>query len=118
MNPISVLIVDDEKELLHTYAEYFSLYGIKTSMAYDGCNALTTYEEVKPDLVLMDLNMPKYDGNYAIEKIKEKYAHSKIFVITGNPDYKFNKNTVNRIFIKPLKLKNLKEIIINEFKTK
>ena len=118
MNPISIMIVDDEKDLVDTYSEYFSLCGFKTDAAYNGCDAFITYEAIKPDVVLMDLNMPKYDGNYAIEKIKEKYGHAKIFVITGNIDYKFNKNMVNKILYKPIKLKELKEIIIKESKTK
>jgi DNA-binding response OmpR family regulator len=110
------LIVDDEKDLVSTYSEYLSLHGIKTSTAYDGCEAFTVYEKTIPDLVLMDINMPKYDGNYAIKKIKEKYEHAKILVITGNIDYKFEKNMVNKILYKPLKLKELREIIINECK--
>lgn len=112
------MIVDDEKDLVDTYSEYFSLSGFKTSTAYDGCDAFTTYETVKPDIVLMDLNMPKYDGIYAIEKIKEKYTHAKIFVITGNIDCIFNKNMISKVLYKPIKLKELKEIIITEFKTK
>lgn len=116
MSPITVLIVDDEKYMVSTYSEYLSLHGIKSFTAYDDCEALTVYEKTMPDLVLMDKNMPKYDWNYAIEKIKEKYKHAKIIVITGNVDYKFEKNWINKVLHRPLKLKELLEIIINQCK--
>ena len=74
MNKISVLIVDDSKPLCETLAklitetEDLSLCGI----AHDGLEALDFIEETKPDVMVLDVVMPRMDGLELLERLSTK----------------------------------------------
>ena len=50
----------------------------------DGKEAYEMYQDVRPDVVLLDIMMPNYDGFYAMEKIKKLDPDAKIVVVTGD----------------------------------
>ena len=50
--------------------------------AKDGCDAVRSIQKFKPDLVLMDLSMPKMDGLDAIREIKKQSPNTKVLVLT------------------------------------
>ncbi|MCK9275423.1 MAG: response regulator transcription factor [Syntrophales bacterium] len=50
--------------------------------AGDGMSAIWTIKEKEPDLVLLDLNMPKMDGIAVIKEIKQQFPHTKILALT------------------------------------
>ena len=58
----SVLIVDDERSIVEVLAELLEGEGYAVRRAYDGEPALHQVEEVPPDLVLCDVEMPGLDG--------------------------------------------------------
>ena len=106
-----VVIVDDEKDLVDALSEYFSQMNIEiVGIGHDGGKAIQLYEQLNPDVILMDIDMPKYDGRFAIEKIKKMDPKAKIMVITGHfPfDLKMLSNPQG-VFVhyKPLDLKKL-----------
>jgi CheY-like chemotaxis protein len=51
---------------------------------YDGKDAVKLYEKYVPDIVFTDLQMPAYDGMYAVEYIKDKNPDAKIIMVTGD----------------------------------
>ncbi len=53
---------------------------------YDGREAIEVCDSLKPDVVLIDMRMPKYNGAYAIKIIKEKYQNTKVLVLTTFDD--------------------------------
>ncbi len=57
-----ILIVDDDQNICELLRLYISKEGYTTFLAYDGEEALASFEENKPDLVLLDIMMPKMDG--------------------------------------------------------
>ena len=65
----------------------------------------------KPDVILLDLNMPNYDGHYAIEKIKQKDPNAKIIAISAYLDKSFQSNKVSAVFSKPYDVDELVEEI-------
>ncbi len=82
--PTRVLVVDDAAFMRHM------LKGILTGMgceivaeASDGEDACKKYEENKPDLVTMDLIMPKKGGLEALREIREKDPKAKVVVISA-----------------------------------
>lgn len=76
--------------------------GIKViGKAYDGEQAYLQYFEKKPDVLLLDLKMPNYDGHYAIKKIKQDDPNAKIVVVSAYLDKHFPANEVSAIFSKP-----------------
>lgn len=57
-----VLIVDDEKNICELIRLYLEKEGFKTVVAFDGEEALKIFKSVSPDIVLLDVMMPKKDG--------------------------------------------------------
>ncbi len=69
----SVIVVDDDEDCRDTLQETLEISGIEVvGTGADGDEAFQLYEKFLPDVVMLDLNMPIYDGTYAIEKIKDK----------------------------------------------
>ncbi|ROR29365.1 DNA-binding response OmpR family regulator [Mobilisporobacter senegalensis] len=66
-----VLIVEDEKELAEILGEYLSVEGYKVSLAFDGEKGIEEIDDFKPDLVLLDIMLPKVDGMTICKKIRE-----------------------------------------------
>lgn len=83
-NLLSVLIVDDNKELVNLMKEYISsINDIEVSgTAYDGHEAIQKIKELKPDIVLLDLVMPGLDGIAVLERLnKENIEKRPIFIV-------------------------------------
>lgn len=56
------------------------------ALAENGLDAYEKYKELQPDLVLMDMQMPTYDGLYGIKKIKAEFDRAIILVLTTFDD--------------------------------
>ncbi|MCP4345192.1 MAG: response regulator [Desulfobacterales bacterium] len=77
-----ILIVDDEPINLHVLANQFSLFNYSVIKALDGFEALETVQKQgKPDLVLLDVMMPKMSGYEVCRKLRETYSASELPVI-------------------------------------
>ena len=86
MNP-GVLLVDDELDAIEVLEEYLEIKGINViAKARDGNEASKLYQDLKPDVVLMDVLMPKYDGFYGLRKIREADPNAKVIMVTGSVD--------------------------------
>lgn len=85
-----ILIVDDEKFVVKALTEKLVLEGFSIDSAYDGQEALLKVNQVKPDLILLDIIMPKLDGISVLKRLK---AHSKtknipVIILTNLSDDK------------------------------
>ena len=78
-----VLIVDDDKDILTILKQSFIGKGFSVISAQDGEEGLKMIEEEKPDLILLDIVMPKMDGVTMAKKLKEKGIKSKILFLTN-----------------------------------
>jgi DNA-binding response OmpR family regulator len=65
-----ILIVDDEEMIVKTVKAYLDQEGFKTYTAYDGEEALRAFEEKGPDLIVLDLMLPKMSGIEVTKKIR------------------------------------------------
>ncbi len=65
-----VLIVDDEEDLRDTVEYKFSSSGFQVATAVDGVDALEKLETIKPDLIILDVNMPRMNGIEFYNEIK------------------------------------------------
>ncbi len=65
-----ILIVDDEEMIVRTVKAYLDQEGFKTYTAYDGEEALRAFEEKGPDLIVLDLMLPKMSGIEVTKKIR------------------------------------------------
>ena len=115
----SVIIVDDNEDIVYSMSELLELYGIDVvGKAYDGLEGFNLFSELRPDAVLLDLSMPKYDGVYALKKIRELDPKSKVLIITGGFAAKTEEDLESleptKIMFKPVNMNNLVEILIQE----
>lgn len=65
-----VLVVDDEPQILEVVSKYLAREGFQVSTARDGEAALATFNSSKPDLVVLDLMLPKVDGLEVFRRLR------------------------------------------------
>jgi DNA-binding response OmpR family regulator len=70
-NPGSVLVVDDDGDVRALVAELLTRAGYEVNQAPNGREALKMLFDERPDLVLLDINMPELDGWGTLERIRE-----------------------------------------------
>ena len=68
---VKLLIVEDEETILRPLSEKLQAYGYEVLEAYNGAEGLEIGLKEKPDMILLDLLMPKMDGVTMLEKIRE-----------------------------------------------
>jgi DNA-binding NtrC family response regulator len=85
MSKVKVLIVDDEKEFALTLAERLSIRGFETSAVFCTEDALALIHAKKiPDVVLLDLKMPRMDGMETLVEIKKYDPAIQVIILTGH----------------------------------
>ena len=67
-----ILIVDDEEMIVRTVKAYLDREGFKTYTAHDGEEALRSFDEKGPDLIVLDLMLPKVSGIEVTRSIRSK----------------------------------------------
>ena len=77
----SILIVEDEHVLAHALKEKLSSIGLHTKVAYDGEEAIRAIKAKQPDMILLDILLPKLNGIEFLLKIKKKKDWKDIPVI-------------------------------------
>jgi len=78
---IHVMLVEDDEFLSDIYHKKFEMEGFKISSADNGEKGLEEIKKKKPDIILLDILMPKMDGFTVLEKLKEDDSIKDIPVI-------------------------------------
>jgi CheY-like chemotaxis protein len=80
-----VLIVDDDLDSRNFYAHYLTQMGCRVVTAYDGLKAIATAAQCQPDVIVMDLLMPRLDGWEATARLKRSSTtqHIPVIVVSG-----------------------------------
>jgi|ETNmetMinimDraft_26_1059896.scaffolds.fasta_scaffold119573_2 CheY-like chemotaxis protein len=76
-----ILIVDDDNIFPLTLRDALEKDGFSVRLSDDGVQALVEVEKQKPDMIILDLMMPKMGGFPFLEKLNEKYPDTKIPVL-------------------------------------
>jgi DNA-binding response OmpR family regulator len=82
MTPPRVLVVDDEPMVREVLERYLSREGFQVTTASDGEEALATFAETEPDLVVLDLMLPRLDGYEVFRWLRER-APTPVIVLTA-----------------------------------
>ncbi len=82
---IRVMIVDDHAVVRSGLSAFLLAYDDleMVAEASDGAEALRLCERFKPDVILMDMMMPRMDGAAATRAIRERYAHIQVLILTS-----------------------------------
>lgn len=81
----TILVVDDNKEIVYSISELLKYEGYNTVKAYDGMEALKALEENRIDLILLDVMMPKMNGLSALMKLRERY-HIPVIILSAKTE--------------------------------
>lgn len=116
---VSCIVIDDDQDIVEVFCELLNIIKVNVlATGNNGKEAVALYEKYSPDIVFTDLEMPKYDGIYVIENIKDKNPNAKLIVVTGNIT---NSGTLNSLkiptIIKPFDGDVIKKIIKDVFAT-
>ncbi len=84
-----ILVVEDEEILLTALSEELKQEGFEVAGAKDGIEGVEKAESEKPDLILLDLVMPRLDGIGALKQMKDNPATKEIpvVILTNLSDY-------------------------------
>ena len=81
---VRILIVDDEPNIVVSLEFLMRQKGYETQVARDGEEALTAVESFRPDLVLLDVNLPRRDGFEVCQKLRaDGWTELKIVMLTA-----------------------------------
>ena len=67
---ISIVIADDNRDSADALGVLLEMWGYRTTIAYDGVEALDAVRRVDPDVVILDINMPRMTGNQAASALR------------------------------------------------
>jgi len=115
MEQLSVLLIDDEKELLLAMAERLALRGFDVQAAVSGTDALALIEQNQFDVVVMDVRMPGIDGLELMNRLKQEHPALQMILCTGDETVKDSQTAIKQeatdCLIKPVDIDELAEKI-------
>ena len=114
-----LMIADDEPLIRRGIKQLIDLSSLQIGEIHEastGEEALKVFEEFKPEIVLMDINMPKIDGLSVAKKIKSINPDTKIAIITGYNYFDYAQTAikigVEDYILKPISKSDVSEIIV------
>ncbi|MDI6605941.1 MAG: response regulator [Candidatus Omnitrophota bacterium] len=83
-----LLVVDDERDIADTLVRTLKREGYEAVVAYDGEEALQRVKEENPDIILLDLLMPKLNGFDVLKEIREKHKDKwrPVIIVSAKSD--------------------------------
>ena len=82
--PKKILLVDDEKEFVHTLSERLQTRNLDSAVVYDGEQALSVLETEAPEVMVLDLKMPGIDGLEVLRRVKRDHPATEVIILTGH----------------------------------
>lgn len=110
------MLVDDDIATIEVFSEYLELRDINVvSYATNGIDAIEEFKKHRPDMLFVDVMMPKYDGFFTLEEIRKIDSSIPIIMVTAD----LSKNTEERlldlkaskIIYKPFEIRELFDCI-------
>ena len=116
----TILFVEDDPIIVQVYRGPLKKGGYQVEVAEDGLEAMKVVLQLRPDLVLLDVMMPKVDGTYVLKYIRSRpeLQHTKVIVLSNASFADAGKGTVaqnpDRVFLKSQATPKELLMVINE----
>ena len=119
MEHYSVLLVDDEEEVLNIMQKKLPWEELGfhiAGKAFNGMEAMAAAEELKPDVVLTDVQMPYMDGLTLCKNLKKSHEGIKVVIFSGFDTFEYAKEAVGaaaeEYILKPVSAEELREVFL------
>lgn len=119
----TILFVEDEEDTRKNYVQYLKRYFKEVYEASNGESAYQLYKEKKPNIMIIDIHIPKMNGLELLEKIREKDHTTKALMLTAHSDKNFlleaTRLKLTQYLVKPItgnELKNALDLVMREIK--
>jgi len=111
----TVLVVEDDIDLIGIYKEILELHRYNVETAFNGKEGVEKFKQVQPSLVIMDGDMPVLDGYEAFNQIKEFDKNANVVIVTGFSEFEPKsqeaiKNGLIKVISKPLGVDELLDL--------
>ncbi len=118
---VKVIVVDDDVDTVEVFCEYLEIKDITVvGRGYNGKTAVELYERFKPDIALLDVMMPEYDGFYGLANIKQINPDAKVIMVTADltsdTEKKLKSLNASAVIYKPYEIDSVIDTINNVYK--
>ncbi len=108
---IKVLIADDEVEFASTLKTRLNLRNFKADAVHSGYETLEAISRDKPDVLVLDLQMPDLSGLEVLAKVKQQFEDIQVIILTGHGSFEAGREGMERgaydYIMKPVELRLL-----------
>lgn len=117
VSPRRVLVVDDNRDAADALSVLLTLHGHEVRTVFDGLEAVEAAASWEPEVILLDLGMPKLDGVEAARRIRARQSHRKVFLValTGWSQEEDRRRTERAGFdahlVKPVNIEQLSRLL-------
>lgn len=81
-----ILVVDDESDVRNLLRKFLTRRGYEVLTAGDGEAAIEAIRENRPDIVLLDIRLPKMDGLSVLQRLRDESDDVAVITMSGNAD--------------------------------
>ncbi|MCK9337480.1 MAG: response regulator transcription factor [Arcobacteraceae bacterium] len=122
--PYTILFVEDEDMIRQNYVSYLKDYFQVVYEAQNAEDAFLIYKSKTPDIMIVDIHLPKMNGIELVRRIREKDYNTKVIMLTAFTDTKLLLDATSlqltKYLVKPINRQELKDTLrlaINEIKS-
>ncbi|MEM2160300.1 MAG: response regulator [Candidatus Nitrosotenuis sp.] len=113
---VKVIVIDDDIDTVEVFCEYLEIKDITVlGRGYNGKSAVELYEKHKPDIALLDVMMPDYDGFYGLANIRQIDPNAKVIMVTADlttdTEKKLRELNASAVIYKPYEIDSVIETI-------
>ena len=91
-----ILVTDDEEDILEIVADRLEFYGFEVRTVRDGVECLKAIDQELPDLLLLDIRMPRLDGLGVLARLREDHPDLPVVVLTASSEQQVAEDTLSR----------------------
>jgi two-component system, chemotaxis family, chemotaxis protein CheY len=112
----TAIVIDDDKDNVSVFSEFLQLKGMEViGRGYDGREGYELCKRLKPDVVFLDVMMDRYDGFYALEKIRAIEQNAVVIMVTADltkdTEDRLNKLDASAIIYKPYDIDQIIQVV-------
>lgn len=107
----TILYVEDDKDTVDIFTLILSRFTGSVHTARNGKEGLEIFKELKPDIVITDIEMPIMDGIELLNAIKSQSPNTPVLIITAFRDETHNATLADAILIKPINRVELQGVL-------